>query len=588
MLTGAYMFITSQLPLSRRHNGSVTSAFHSYLALPALKSKRHSEPLAWKIGYLPSRAMTLWIILYLIVNILASSVGFRSVQPNTWYATRNPEIAAYVGNRAGVLSFANMALATLFAARNNPLLYLSGWDQTTQLTFHRWAARVAILQAIIHSVVYTADYVAYKGENTFSTEAAKPYFWWGIIATTAMGLMIGFSALPLRAYAYEFFLISHIILVIITLLGCWYHIAEEFSKKWGYEVWLYIAFAFWSYDRLVRIIKTVYYSLSKRPVARLEAVVGTNAVMMTILLRKPLRAGPGKHTYVHFPSSAKFWESHPFTICDWDEKALENTAKVAEAPHPDLERSDFKSSSNSHDIVGGKDDTGVAGKGFQARPPESSDVHYVRCLFRAHKGMTSLIQAKLLPDQALTLPIAIEGTYGGHHSSHFALHMADTVLCIAGGVGITFVSGFARQFARDSLNGKTHKKLMPRCNKFVLAWSVREENLLTHCKRYLLPHLQDIDDSSMQYLFWLTGNSEAMEKIKEKEPIVSKDDEKLVQQFHGRMDVNEVVGGIMETQKRLVVLVCGPGSLSDDVRAAVTRYSRNGFVVDFIEENFSW
>ena len=44
-------------------------------------------------------------------------------------------------------------------------------------------------------------------------------YWWGIIATTSMGLMAGLSALPLRMYAYELFLALHIILAVLSLFS---------------------------------------------------------------------------------------------------------------------------------------------------------------------------------------------------------------------------------------------------------------------------------------------------------------------------------------------------------------------------------
>ena len=559
LLTGFYLWLTSQLPTSRRIDGGLTNAFHSGIVLPAFFFRKHSQPLLWNLGYLPSRAMTLWIILYIVINILASSLGFRSFQPNSWGATPKGEMAAYIGNRAGVLSFANMALAILFATRNNPLLKVSGWDQNTQLAFHRWAARVSIVQAIVHSIAYTMKFASYtEGGNMMPAEAAKAYWWWGIIATVAMSLMAGLSALPLRKLSYEVFLVSHIVLAILSLLGSWYHIAVHFQKNWGYEVWLYLAFAFWAYDRIVRFGKTLFNTLTRKPVAHFEAIPGTNATMMTIALKKSVNAGPGQHIYVHFLSSGKFWEAHPFTICGWDDRSVPQRVSDAEQ---------FTGSDSST--------KSIEKKAVQSTATEADDdVFYLRCLFRAHKGMTSVIRNKV-SNGSITLPIAFEGTYGGTKISHLPLKNADIVVCIAGGVGITFASSFVQQYARERMTQSTHK-IMSRCKKFTLAWSVRESELFEHCRTYLLPKVEQVDDGSLDYQFFVTGQKE--HKGKSTEAALT----------HGRMNARKLFESMVPYGQRVAILCCGPPSLADDIRFEVARCSREGLVVDLIEESFSF
>ena len=39
--------------------------------------------------------------------------------------------------------------------RNDVLMWLTGWGFGTYNAFHRWVARVATLQAIVHSLGYT-------------------------------------------------------------------------------------------------------------------------------------------------------------------------------------------------------------------------------------------------------------------------------------------------------------------------------------------------------------------------------------------------------------------------------------------------
>jgi hypothetical protein len=39
--------------------------------------------------------------------------------------------------------------------RNNLLLWFTGWDFGTYNNFHRWIARIATLEAVVHSIGYT-------------------------------------------------------------------------------------------------------------------------------------------------------------------------------------------------------------------------------------------------------------------------------------------------------------------------------------------------------------------------------------------------------------------------------------------------
>jgi predicted ferric reductase len=88
------------------------------------------------------------------------------------------EICEYVGNRTGTLSLVNMSIAILFAGRNNLLIALTGWSQTTFLTLHRWTARVAAVQAVVHSIVYTLAYFepGYDGAAAYAAKAAEPFY----------------------------------------------------------------------------------------------------------------------------------------------------------------------------------------------------------------------------------------------------------------------------------------------------------------------------------------------------------------------------------------------------------------------------
>lgn len=477
-------------------------------------------------------------------------------------------MAAYVSNRTGVLSFANLALAILFSGRNNLLLFVTGWSQSTMLAIHRWASRVATVQAVVHSIIYTITYFWTGGVAAYRKEAAMPYYWWGIIATVVLCLAVCFAILPIRIRSYEVFLVTHIAFAMLALVGCWYHIDLRFGNKWGYKVWLYIAFAFWAFDRLMRFLRLVYWNYSGSPLAVVKQIPHTDILQMTIHLKKAWNVRPGQHSFLYIPLLGKPWENHPFTIASWSRsEPSRNTSTAIDA--------DIAKELRVHDLeVDGSPDS-----------QHNQDLHHsiqVVCLMRARKGMTASLLQKLRRSGASSLPMSIltEGLYGGHGTTLLPLQTADTILCVAGGIGITSCMSFVQQYVNESRSSEFAPKPLMNCaTRFVLAWSAREESLIHHVSSTLLPDItSEPQNKHLEYQFWCTGEQ-------------SSQDKGLEQGLHlrrGRMIVEEVVRSVAEKERRVVVIVCAPGAMSDEVREAVVGCLRDGMPVDIIEEAFAW
>ena len=146
-----------------------------------------------------------------------------------------------------------------------------------------------------------------------------------------MCLAVAFAILPLRIKFYDFFLVLHIILVILVLIGCWYHLVPHFGYIYGYQVWLYICFAFWSADRLGRIGRIAFYNVMGSSTATVKAIPDCDIVHIIVFPRIAWRFGPGQHTFLNFSGLTKFWESHPFSIAGWTrrEQSLPNVSTSA-------------------------------------------------------------------------------------------------------------------------------------------------------------------------------------------------------------------------------------------------------------------
>jgi ferric-chelate reductase len=155
------------------------------------------------------------------------------------------------------MSFANFPLLWLFAGRNNIFLWASGWSFASFNIFHRHVARVATLQAVVHSLLYIIMF--FQSESwidkiatmaiiltTLQSTAGKAwrgltktYVLWGILVgiissvwshssceltldqgTITMIILLTTTLDRIRIATYELFLIAHIMLSIITLVGC--------------------------------------------------------------------------------------------------------------------------------------------------------------------------------------------------------------------------------------------------------------------------------------------------------------------------------------------------------------------------------
>ncbi|KAK8013881.1 hypothetical protein PG990_007177 [Apiospora arundinis] len=580
LVCGLFNQMTGRIPsLQKWLQGSKLRAkLRQSILLPALAGSRHLEPLPGNLGYVPNRALGLFISLYIVLNVVFSAVSFRSFQPNIYWMSSGFELCEYVGNRTGTLSLVNVSIAILFAGRNNLLFAVTGWSQTTFLTFHRWAARVATLQAVVHSIAYTQAYFepGYGGATEYASKAAEPYFYWGIIATVAMCLAVGFAVLPLRVRFYEAFLITHIALIILTLAATWYHLVPHFGFDYGYQVWLYIAFAFWGADRLAR-------SGGSSPRAVVEAIPNCNVLQITVFPRTTAGFGPSQHSFLYFPGLGKFWESHPFSIAGWTS---------AKPPDPASRRNPDYSASN------GSTRETKRGPNVSTKTRESQMENHasIRFLTRVHTGATATLQRRVLSSAGpkIDMTVFTEGPYAGHPVAHQALSITDTVVCVIGGIGITNALGFVQAYASrprvaggENL-GQSARGTMRRTKRFILAWSARELPLIEHVRQNFLRDVEGIE-----CLFWCTGPRSASAVVPSSkdegialEPTASSMAAAIQE---GRMDTGKVIRSTVEDGSRHTTIIsCGPGAMTDEVRGHVVTCVKEGFKVDLIEEAYAW
>ncbi|KUJ15353.1 uncharacterized protein LY89DRAFT_783518 [Mollisia scopiformis] len=495
---------------------SLSRKLKPYLIWPSLIGTYSVRPLPYLLGNVPTRGQSLYIALFFILNIVLTSVRYESRQPNAWYANRWDEIMAYVMYRTGALAYIFAPLIWLFAGRNNFLLWITNWSHSTFLLLHRWIARAFTLQAILHSLVAV---VLYQHEGSYDSEVKQKYWIWGIVATLLAVILTFGSGLFVRKFAYEFFLIQHIVLSVIIIIAMWYHAMDLYAFLGGYQDWLIAISVVWMFDRLGRILRIAMVGAQRAKVTQL----GGDYVRIDI---PNVRWGiePGKHVYVYFPTlhPLRPWENHPFSVLQ--------TALVQ--PSPTHIGSDAHSQSSAehadqHHDVEKTYPVALTTKPVAHTRPDMGLTLYVRKGTGATKQLASY-------DNLLTF---IEGPYP--NTSTGEVLRADRLLLISGGIGIT--------------------GLLPYVNyhwNVKLAWSVREA---------ARPLVNDLGGT--------------LSSISDKDIRIG-----------SRFDIKQLLQEEMNAGwARVGVVVCGPGGLCDEVRAAVSAAARNSKTeFDLEVEAYSW
>lgn len=323
---------------------------------------------------------------------------------------------AYVGYRTGHISYALLPLVILFSARNNFLLWITNWSYSTYILMHRWVARVFAVQAVVHSITLLCTYV---GTGSYAVDSVTAWWRWGIVATVLTCAMCVFSTLWFRRKAYEVFLVGHVIMAVLVIVGCWYHVI----LRWGfnfYDDWLMAASALWFLDRLLRVMRMAMNGVKYAIVTE----VGDDHVRIEVPgLRWDRR--PGYVAYAHFPtvSTWRFWENSPFSV---------TPTRTFHIPTHGAVVARVSSATSSSDDV-------EKLPASLAAYPKSAHGAAVTLTVASTAGVTFIVKKRsgltkrLVPGKRLLT--FLDGPYRFHHSA--AALKCDRVLLVGGGIGIT-------------------------------------------------------------------------------------------------------------------------------------------------------
>ncbi|GKT50003.1 ferric/cupric reductase transmembrane component B [Colletotrichum spaethianum] len=388
------------------------SRFNAWIIDPPLFGSHHDTPVFFGLVVMPKRGQALFIFYFIVINTVLSAVNYEYADHSMWFPNNRWRwMCMLVSNRLGLLSFANLPLMFLYAGRNNLLLWATDWSHSTFLLLHRWIAAIATLQAILHSIIYLDVYVK---NGTHSSESKEPYWYWGVVATVGLAVLFPTSAIPNRRKAYEHFLAWHVVIAIMVVAGCCWHIVFAFSHKWGYEVWIFVCMA--------GGVSTV--SLESH---------GVKTAFITVIDEEYCRVTiPGVFAsgvaYAYFPALTwRVWENHPFSVASAILPSKRQHVEHATKSSDDVEKR--LTAVTPADCTSLPDERHSSTSQSAREPPQLGITFYIR----TQSGMTSLLRHRD------SVPVLLEVGYPSHSPLSELPHNSPALIALAGGVGITAI-----------------------------------------------------------------------------------------------------------------------------------------------------
>ncbi|OAG06034.1 uncharacterized protein CC84DRAFT_1217309 [Paraphaeosphaeria sporulosa] len=529
------------LSLLRFVPGLPTSTGWSYLQAtliyPATWGRHHREPVGAAIGggMVPTRGQALYIAFISMLNVIFLLTPYVHTHPQTTFASLKEQDISIIGNRAGVMAMGNAVAMFVFAGRNNPFLWVTDWSYSTYLLLHRWLGYWTILHTVLHSVMLLAYY---KLQGSYEDELARTYWVWGIVATVAVVVMFPASLLVVRQKVYEVFLVLHVVLTVVFVVGYYYHIWYCYQYNWGYEIFAYIVGGIWGAERVVRLVRM---ALKGSRTATVSEVPGSNGEVLKIHIEG---VRPSGVAYLCFPTLGwRFWETHPFSVATSESKRSAAMDEEMQASASAVNGSEKAVATTERSLRDGSNHT----RDSSAWPRNGATF-----IVRVRTGITAKLAARLSASDShrIQLRVLVEGSY--HSNAAAQLAQCTHLLCIAGGVGITAVLPYLHE-----ISAPRHAKLF---------WGVRQRGILDT----------------------LGSELDALPSAVQVRTVVGE-----------RMDIREILqqetavtGAKRDGGKELLgIVVCGPAGMADEVRQTVSKLGRGAetmrpFVL--VDEAFTW
>ncbi|KAI0051367.1 iron reductase [Auriscalpium vulgare] len=445
--------------------------------------------------------------------------------------------AGYYANRAGAIASVQTPLIVALGMRNNIIAWATGISFEKLNFLHRMCARTVMVVVWLHAG--GRIYLGLTGPISASHGFIQAGYWSAI----GLAVLVLVSIRPVRKASYEIFVLVHLALVLVMLIGAYYH-----TKRFEVDSYIWPSFVLWGFDRAIRLVRLFIFNHSyfgfKSGLGTFNATVEPVASgFVRVRFRRPkhLHWSPGQSAFLTMPGVSMIpFESHPFTIANADLDHL----KHDEAQDFDEKKQGGEVTPSSH----GKD---------------------LVFIIKAREGFTKRLGD--IADGQGTLKVFVDGPYGAPPR----LQGFDTTVYIAGGSGVTFTSPlFVDLLHRARVNPSA-------CRNFVFVWAVRDLSHINLVYDDLYDSLkQNLPSCNIDVRIFIT--SADVDSIPPSEASSAntsaqqdKANEKIKRLPHstveiGRPNVHRIIEEAASlAQGPMAVSVCGPDSLSNNVRSAL-------------------
>ncbi|KAI4524965.1 hypothetical protein K525DRAFT_220344 [Schizophyllum commune Loenen D] len=434
--------------------------------------------------------------------------------------------------RTGAVAVAQMVWVFAFGTKANPIGLLLGIGYEKLNFIHRFVGRLVVLAVNIHTLGY---FYKWSIAGTFAASLQKPFIVWGLVATICMDVLFFLSTDYWRKNWYTIFLWSHIAAFIVLIPATYMHMPT-------FLPYIIAVCVIYGFDHLYRIIKTRFHTVTLRALPELGIVR-----MEVPQINTGWRAG--QHMRVRVLSGGMglygWSEVHPFTI--------------ASAP-------------NSHEglvLLIKKTGTWTTRLFEMAKSGGYYDAGTDR-------------QVKVM----------LEGPYGGPGDAIFHSYSAGVFVC--GGSGITFGLASMQDILQRDLERRSRVKvleliwiiqdaaslapLLPQLTALLQTSSTTQVNISVHYTRVSASGKLPFDRNSLPPGLTLSGGRPRTLKVLD--ATISR----TASLGRGYKDEDALCG--------MLVGVCGPVALADDVNKAVSwidpvRRDQIGGI-EIHEEVFGW
>ncbi|KAI9056559.1 hypothetical protein FKP32DRAFT_1585671 [Trametes sanguinea] len=327
-------------------------------------------------------------------------------------------------DRAAHLASCQLPFIVALAGKNNIISFLTGIGHEKLNVLHRAAARTCLILLWIHAL---SRAISGLSDNF---DFSHGWMRWGATGLTAFTLATILSVRFIRNAFFEFFLVSHIILVGIFIISGYLH-----ARHVHFGDYFWPALVVWAFDRVLRTGRLLWNNRGKGGSTEHEYSTATVELVSSDTIRLTLKRKfswrPGQHAYVVLPTVSDLpTEAHPFTIASIP-TALDGTDGPAEK-----------------DVV---------------------------FLIRGRRGFTGRLREHAERSGFTRVPAFVDGPYGCPPD----LSRYSTCILVAGGSGVSYTLPLLLDLVHRARAGTSDVR------RVIFVWAVRESDHLAWISRTL-------------------------------------------------------------------------------------------------------